>query len=320
MIKSLKIYFVHLKEILQNIGYFPVRVILSHLFYWVASLRFDLNRANGLYEHKHNEYVLKWLERKYGFIIPQTFQESVRPDLKLEDLPIWVCWLQGEKDMPDLVKTCYDSIKKNSGGRLVRFISLDNIEKYIEMPVFLKAKFDKGFIKHANYSDILRLMLLYKYGGTWIDATIYLSDKLDDSWRNPLFSSIKLNPLNRQYTISQYKWATFYLFAYPQSPAVKCVVDVLLAYWKDGHKKTIDYFLIDFVIELLYRKNPEFRNCIDTIPYTQERIYDLQGKLNQQLCPEQPPFYDGTYIYKLNWRTKICGNNTIYTYLKERCH
>lgn len=317
MTRAIKIYLVRLKEIFQNIGSFPYTFILNHLKFWIFSLRVNLKISNELYERKHNIYILKWVEAKYGNLFPSKFPQSQHTKINtIKELPIWVCWLQGEKNMPELIQLCYNSIKRNANGRPVKFISSDNIEEYIEIPAFLKEKLKKGFIGYANYTDVLRLMLLYKYGGTWIDSTIYLSDKLDDSWRNPLFSSIKLNTQNRQYTISQYKWATFYLFAYPQSPAIKCFMDILLTYWKDDHKKIIDYFLIDYVFEILYRKNFEFKKCIDSTPYNQEQVYDLQKKLNS---PYQKIklFNKSTYIYKLNRKAQIKSGNTIYQYLKN---
>lgn len=316
--KYIKIYLVRLIEIFKDFKYFKFSFCVHYIWFWIISLRFNLSKSNILYEKKRNKYILNWLDIKYGKLFPHNFScKQEIQNINFQKLPIWVCWLQGKKNMPDIVQTCYKSIKNNANNRPVFFISIDNIEEYIDIPQYLKDKLNAGYIKYANYTDILRLMLLYKYGGTWIDATVYLSSILDDKWRNPLFSSIKLNPHNRQYTISKYKWATFYLFAYPKSPAIECSINILLSYWKDGYKKTIDYFLIDYVFELLYNKNSDFRKCIDTTPFHQEGIYELEEKLNSQYKEGIKIFGNKTNIHKLNWRTKIKEGNTVYNYLKK---
>lgn len=313
--KALKVYLVRFKEIFENAVSFSY--VFYHIIYWLISLNFDLQKSNISYEKKHNKYVLNWLNSKYGKLVPSNFSSSSLYRCDCKNLPLWVCWLQGEDEMPSLVKTCYKSIKRNSNGREVNFISLKNIDSYIDIPDNLKEKYNKGIIGSANYTDILRLMLLYKYGGTWIDSTIFLSGILCDSWRNPMFSSIKLDPVDKPYTISQYRWATFYIFSCPKSPAIECLINILMAYWNDGYKKSIDYFLIDFIIELLYMKNKEFKECVDSAPYNQENVYELQNKLNMVYSDNLKLFNDNTYIYKLNRRSIIEDGNTVYKYLEK---
>ena len=314
--KALKVYLVRFKEIFENAVSFSY--VLYHIIYWFISLSLDLQKSNISYEKKHNKYVLNWLNSKYGRLVPSNFSSSSSLyGCDCKNLPIWVCWLQGESEMPRLVRTCYNSVKRNSNGRKVNFVSLKNIDNYIDIPNKLKEKYNKGIIGSANYTDILRLMLLYKYGGTWIDSTIFLSGILCDSWRDPMFSSIKLDPVDKPYTISQYRWATFYIFSCPKSPAIECFKNVLMAYWNDGFKKSIDYFLIDFIIELLYLKNDEFKECVDSTPYNQVNVYELQNKLNMIYSDNLKLFSSNTYIYKLNRRSIIKDGNTVYKYLEK---
>ena len=54
-------------------------------------------------------------------------------------------------------------------------------------------KFNGGKISIANYSDVIRMALLYQYGGYWIDSTVLLSDGWDDYSNLPFLLSIK-NP------------------------------------------------------------------------------------------------------------------------------
>ena len=85
---------------------------------------------------------------------------------------VWFCWLQGLDDAPEIVKACYNSIKRNIPNREVKVIDAKNWKEYVELPDFIVKKWENGKIPAALFSDLLRLELLIKYGGTWIDSTV----------------------------------------------------------------------------------------------------------------------------------------------------
>ena len=85
---------------------------------------------------------------------------------------VWFCWLQGIDDAPEIVKACYNSIKRNIPNRETKVIDAKNWKDYVELPDFIVKKWEKGRIPAALFSDLLRLELLIKYGGTWIDSTV----------------------------------------------------------------------------------------------------------------------------------------------------
>ena len=107
-----------------------------------------------------------------------------------EDSPIWVMWYQGIKFAPPLVQACVSSIIKNRAKHPVYILDKYNLEKYIKLPSFISEKFNNRTFSITHFSDIVRLALLYKYGGYWIDSTYYISaplTKCDSS-----FYSLKL--------------------------------------------------------------------------------------------------------------------------------
>lgn len=89
---------------------------------------------------------------------------------------VWFFWMQGIEDAPDVVKVCLESLKKNLADREIVVLDSSNICDYVDLPDHINAKHEKGIISHAHYSDLLRLELLIKYGGTWIDSTVFCSD------------------------------------------------------------------------------------------------------------------------------------------------
>lgn len=86
---------------------------------------------------------------------------------------IWWSWLQGENEAPELAKVCLESLRRNFPEYKIVVITNDNLGDYIELPQKILDKFNAGWIKGAQFADIIRLNLLAKYGGVWMDATVF---------------------------------------------------------------------------------------------------------------------------------------------------
>lgn len=73
---------------------------------------------------------------------------------------VWVCWLQGIDNAPELVKTCFASLCKYLKDREIVLLTNENIHDYVQLPVFIEEKHKRGIIPVAQYTDLLRLELL----------------------------------------------------------------------------------------------------------------------------------------------------------------
>ncbi len=69
------------------------------------------------------------------------------------------------------MKACYNSLKQLTGYSLV-VIDNTNWREYVELPGYIVEKWERARIPAALFSDLLRVELLIKYGGTWIDSTV----------------------------------------------------------------------------------------------------------------------------------------------------
>lgn len=312
--KKFKPFLVCLRDVLKLFPYLPLRLTINLLLIWLISIRFNLNRSIELFKARKNSYILKWLQDRYDYLVPEKFSPNHIKSVDIRSLPIWIFWYQGIENMPEIVRLCYKSICNNADGRVVNVISKDNLKQHIDIPDFIQSKLDNGSMTITHFSDILRVSLLYKYGGHWVDATIYSTLNLSVNDVNPVFDSIKITPKSKG-EISNYRWSGFYLFSYPNSEAMKCFKDVMYAYFKDKHKRIIDYLLIDYTFEMLYQKNVEFKAIIDNKPYANEYIYSLISVLNNTYTENFDENWNDTTIYKLNWRFEPKLGNTIYNYL-----
>ncbi|MBF7692807.1 glycosyltransferase family 32 protein [Acinetobacter pollinis] len=84
---------------------------------------------------------------------------------------IWMYWDSDKKN--DLVDFCIYNTKKICQDYKVLVLNKENISEYIDLPVL------KDGLKTAVIADYIRLSLLKKYGGIWMDASILLTENFD---------------------------------------------------------------------------------------------------------------------------------------------
>ena len=87
---------------------------------------------------------------------------------------IFTLWLQGEEQAPDIVKSCFASIRKHCAHPLV-ILDGETVFDWITLPEAIVEKYRAGKIKPAHFADICRVELLHTYGGYWLDSTCYVS-------------------------------------------------------------------------------------------------------------------------------------------------
>lgn len=94
---------------------------------------------------------------------------------------IWMCWFQGEDDnsIPELNKKCIKRWKELNSDYEVNVLCNNTIKQYV--PEFFEFT---SIRKPAAKSDLLRILLLSKYGGVWVDASVYPMLPLSDFYEN----------------------------------------------------------------------------------------------------------------------------------------
>lgn len=117
------------------------------------------------------------LEKEYSDKISEIEKKYKEETCHQERRKVWICWFQGMDSAPEIVKRCYASVRENITDREVVLLTEENYREYASFPQEIQNKIDCGIIKGAHMSDLLRLELLQKYGGTWIDATVFCSSR-----------------------------------------------------------------------------------------------------------------------------------------------
>ncbi|MBQ3171311.1 MAG: hypothetical protein IJB53_05275 [Mailhella sp.] len=96
---------------------------------------------------------------------------------------IWRYWAQGWENVPFMVQHCTESVYHYAPDWEVINLDDDNIGDYIDIPE--KIKNIPNFPIQPK-SDLIRLLLLKKYGGVWIDATVFLNTNFTE-FMTPLY-------------------------------------------------------------------------------------------------------------------------------------
>ena len=153
-------------------------------FYRLLTDLFDGLRIKKLYyyfRNKKDQEILKHIDqvvRKHIF----EYSHTTNIGNYFKDAPIWICWWTGESAAPRLVQKCIESIRFNANHHPVILIDKDNINKYLDVPLHLYQKIESNQLCLANFTDYLRVALIEKYGGLWLDSTIFCTKSIPEDY------------------------------------------------------------------------------------------------------------------------------------------
>ena len=201
--------------------------------------------------------VVKRLRKQYAPFIA----EFKKGDAERAKLPhdhsnkVWVCWLQGLEEAPEIVKKCYQSLLDNLDDREIVLLTSENYKDWVTFPKHIQEKIDNGTITRTHMTDFLRLELLEHYGGTWIDATVFCSGKNIPSfiWNSDFFIYQIMKPGLDGHSQRISNWM---ITACTGNPILRLTRALLYEYWKKNTKMA-DYFLFHDFFELAIEAYPE---------------------------------------------------------------
>ena len=223
-------------------------------------------------ERSINRFVqsifMRSLMRKYNQdeVVQRFVQKAPGADIGAEigaTSPIWVCWWQGEEQMPEVVRLCYRSIKQHACQHPVVLITEENQSQYLHLPPMVWDKYQAGIISRTHLSDIARVFLLKEYGGIWMDATILLTEDVDHvvDTHSSYWSYRHVTPYNN---VSKGLW-TSYFQASSKGHFISAYLYESLLHWWGHNDKLFTYLQFDYFFRLGYEHLPAMRHCIDQL-------------------------------------------------------
>ena len=250
--------------------------------------------------------------------------ESVSVEGKI---PVWCCWWQGEETMPELVKMCRERLKQviPADRAELHLITLDNYREYVDIPQHIIDKFNRGIITMTTMSDVLRFALLAKYGGWWLDATVFFTGPVPEEYFSGRFYCQRMvnNTALVKREACRGNWCGFSMAGPKNCVVFRYMCDAFSRWW--AHYDTIiDYVLIDYLLWTGFRRIPAVHGVIDTVPDNNEDIFEMYQVLNQPYSPELlEKLTKRNVMHKLTYKMDLTcqtpeGEQTLYGYLWEQ--
>ncbi len=131
-----------------------------------------INNDNDSNEQKENIEINK-VSSFWSFDYSKHLLLSALLSKKKEKIPdrvIWQFWDKSEDEIPENIKFCINSVRRNNAGWKHILITPENVWNYLserEVPSNLLL-----FERACHISDVIRVALLAKYGGIYCDSTV----------------------------------------------------------------------------------------------------------------------------------------------------
>lgn len=276
-----------------------------------GSLGLELGARERLYRKTY-----RYLERYYNKVTDQFRKEEktdrLNPDIAI-DKTIWVCWLQGEKAAPRLVQKCIESIRKNKpNGFEVVIITEKNLYDYIRFPEYVMEKSAMGIITRTHMSDLIRMELLYQYGGLWVDATVYCSRKVPQYMCEGDIFAFCWSLFDK----SVLKISSWWIYARQGLPIFHDLRNLLFEYWI--HETVLkEYYLFHIAFSVVVDNNSTNAACFSNMAYVNNsNPHVLFGKMPFAFnLREWNAINDVSPVHKLSYKRKFIRGDVYNFYM-----
>jgi hypothetical protein len=246
---------------------FAYRIGIAYAFWYIIRALCNKIKLKKLYRIsgiKLINLMKQFVVHEYGEFINKIQDDYKKGKFicsKKNEKMIWIFWMQGENSMPNLIKINIESVKKNAGCYKVIVLNRQNIDNYITLPKYIFEKLDKGKISPTHFSDILRFNLLYEYGGLWLDATVFISEKIPETCFQKRLFAFNYKHFSHY---SQEKWEFFVLGTIPNTLFMYYFSQLLNYYWKKENY-AFHYYMADIMMLVAYDKFEDVKQDIDSI-------------------------------------------------------
>jgi hypothetical protein len=214
--------------------------------------------------------------------------------------PIWMIWLDGGKSaVPNGMQICINSVFRNKGSHPVHFLNFELCKELVDIPKPLIDMYEKKIIRPAHLTDFIRMALLERYGGIWLDCSILLTKEIPDYVLQIPFWSVKnicpfpsdpLVPFGRE-------WQIYAMAGQPGS--------TFYTIFKRLYFETItrcggipEYFFSYYLAKFIRESVPSVKSSYALIP------------TNNELCEQFMPYAQQIYPIDDNLKINLVGDST----------
>lgn len=191
------------------------------------------------------------------------------------ELPVFCYWGTGIDGAPEIVRACVDRLLSLHPD--ARILDASSVRELIGIPTRVAEVLEEDH--PAHFSDFVRVSLLERYGGIWVDATCWVPDRLSPAVA-PLLTAGVVYP---RWTTGQI--GNWFIAAVPDALVIR-LQRIALEMWWTSRSDLPDYFLYHRVFEALRSLIPEFRGQWAQVPFLSSAAsHLLQLSMMQRWSP-----------------------------------
>ena len=247
-----------------------------------------------LYKLWNNPYLLNTVLRNPSEKIDlnKTYESKKIPKI------IWLYWNDPIDKAPPIVRMCVDLIHKFNKNFSVRLLNEQNYKEFVSDKEVISVMESK--LNHNYKSDLLRLYLIYEYGGIYIDSSVlpfqsfeWIIDLMNESDKDVLFYK------NTQHTTDKYRpvCENWMIVSVKDNPIIKIIMDDFKNSLKEG--------VMNSYIRLISDKSVDYQNFISHGPF-HLAYFVIINTLTKNNLYNNIEYLDCS---NLNWPCKSFTNN-----------
>ena len=189
---------------------------------------------------------------------------------------LWLYWSTGFKDCPKLVSIAKESIKKNAKDFEINYLCEKTVWDFISNNINSQVW---EMMSEQHKSDYIRISILEKYGGLWIDGTVIVMSSLKDllkgkcdegffcfSWfkEDSIFVNSKVKKVGKNRVI-----ASWLIYSEKKNKIITKLRKEIIKYWNNPmslkyFKKTIIKKILRRIYMYLYESKEPLRSGKNT--------------------------------------------------------
>jgi hypothetical protein len=216
---------------------------------------------------------------------------------------LFILWFQGFDNAPEVVKKCLKSWSYYNIDWNINIIDKNNLKKYIKLEEYIDTTNIQ--INNTALSDIVRCILLFKYGGLWVDATTFCNKSLNDwlpNYINEGFFAFDKPGSDRLIS-------SWFLYSEKNNYIISSWYKSVINYYKINSNPHT-YFWFHYLFGDLYNSDNKFKEIWNNIPklsangvgphYLQEKgmFNNITNQVKKDINDKITPLYKLTYKCK----------------------
>lgn len=247
-----------------------------------------------------------WLRKKFDSDLKQIEAELPKEqNCAVAEKQVWICWLQGIENAPQIVQDCYASVCYWMKDWKITVITAQNMSEYVQFPDYIIDKWKAGIITNTHLSDLLRLELLIHYGGLWMDSTTYMTDSLPTYVADSNLFVYRNGWMDME-MINMGSWLMY--SKYTNDRILLETQQLLYRYWKK-YNYLKNYFLLHIFFRMVTDENPKLWEQVPAINHIDSHLLmqELPKQYDKNRCKK---IKNLTPIHKLTYKFKTSKGST----------